>query len=250
MKAAVLILSVSLGLSACVADNDLAPGKSAADAAAVNVQLAIAYLQRNNPVVARKFIERALRQDSDSASVQATAGVIYEHIGEDAKARHAYQEAARLGKGDPDIMNTYAGYLCRTHRAAEGEKLFNQVAQNPLYQTPEVALVNAGVCLRGAGNYDGAERYFQRALQIRPNLPEALLESAGLALKRKDPQQAADIVQRYLSVHPPTASILWLGIRAERALGHNGAAAAYAQRLQKEFPASSEARLMHVGVPR
>ncbi|HUX72794.1 MAG TPA: type IV pilus biogenesis/stability protein PilW [Steroidobacteraceae bacterium] len=250
MKALVLILSMSLALSACVSDHELAPGKSPTDAAAVNVQLAIAYLQRNNLAVARKFIERALRQDSDSASVQATAGLIYERAGQPSNARHAYQEAARLGKGDPDIMNTYAGYLCRTQRAAEGEKLFLQVARNPLYQTPEVALVNAGVCLQGAGNYDKAERYFQRALEIRPNMPEALLESGALAFKRKDPQQAAEIVQRYLSVDAPTAAVLWLGIRAERALGHDGAAAAYAQRLQKEFPASNEARMIQAGVPR
>ena len=244
------LMAVSVALSACVPSENLAPGKTPAEAATVNVQLAVAYLQLGKLAISQQFIERALRQDSRDASVQATAGVIYERLGEKSKAERAYSEAARLGRKDPDIMNTYAGYLCRTQRAAQGEKVFQSVIANPLYQTPEVAMVNAGVCLEGAGNYDGAQRYFDRALVVHPNLPQAMLESGALALRRNDPAKAADIVARYLSVNKPTAEILWLGLRAERALGKEDAAAGYGQRLEKEFPTSNEARLMQAGMSR
>ena len=60
------------------------------------------------------------------------------------KAEHAYSRAAHSGSADPDIQNSYAGFLCRTGKTAAGEKLFNEVARNPVYQTPQVALVNAG----------------------------------------------------------------------------------------------------------
>jgi len=250
MKRAAAILCAALALSACVSSEELEPGKTPADAAAINVQLAIAYMRLGKLSIAQKFIERALRQDSHNASVQETAGLVYERIGDDDKARHAYAEAASIGKDDPNILNTYAGYLCRTHRAAEGEKLFQKVIASPLYQTPEVAMVNAGVCLRGSGDLIGADRYFQRALAVRPNMPEAMLESGALALERKDPQNAAQIVQRYLAVNPPTAEILWLGLRAERALGSASEADAYGQRLQKDFPASREARAMRAGMSR
>ncbi len=50
--------------------------------------------------------------------------------------------------------------------------MFNAVATNPLYQTPEVALGNAGVCARSAGDVAlNADQYFNRALAIRPNMP-------------------------------------------------------------------------------
>ena len=75
----------------------------------------------------------------------------------------------------PSIQNSYAGYLCRNGKTAAGEKLFLEVARSPLYQTPEVALLNAGVCVGGAGDVLDAERYFNRALTIKPNMPEALL---------------------------------------------------------------------------
>lgn len=244
MKLPCILLAVAL--SGCVSTN-LAPGKSPKDAAAVNVQLAIEYLRLGKLSTSRDFIERALRQDSDDANVQMTAGLVYERIGEDEKARHAYGEAARIGRDDPDIQNTYAGYLCRTHRAAEGEKLFREVIKNPLYQTPEVAMVNAGVCLLGSGDAVGAERYFQRALNARPNMPAALLELGTLALDQGDPQKAVDTVHRYLAINPATPEILWLGLRAEKVLGDQTAAATYGQRLQTQFPASAEAHQMRSG---
>jgi len=131
-----------------------------------------------------------------------------------------------------------------------GEKLFAAVAVNPLYQTPEVALVNAGVCVRGTGDLVDAERYFNRALAIRPNLPEAMLELGNIAFDRGDAAQARDIVRRYLAVNPPTSETLWLGFRAERKLGDATAAAGFARRVQTEFPNSAQAQMMRSGIDR
>ncbi|NNM60954.1 MAG: type IV pilus biogenesis/stability protein PilW [Steroidobacteraceae bacterium] len=242
------VLTVALALGGCASNNGLAPGQNPARAAIVNVQLAIAYMQRDKLAVARHFIDRALREDSHNATVQATAGLIYERLGETSKARRAYTEAARLGKADPDVMNTYGGYLCRNHHYDEGVKVFRAAIANPLYQTPEVAMVNAGVCLEGAGKEAAAKRYFKRALVVHPNMPMALLELGAMALRHKEPAKAAAIVTRYLAVDPPSAQILWLGLRAERALGHENAAAGYAQRLEKDFPSSTEARMLQAGI--
>jgi len=35
-------------------------------------------------------------------------------LNEKSKAERAYAAGYRLGKGNPNIGNTYAGYLCRT----------------------------------------------------------------------------------------------------------------------------------------
>ncbi len=166
------------------------------------------------------------------------------------RVRIAYATGYRLGKGDPNIQNNYAGYLCRNGKAIEGEKLFLQVASSPLYRTPEVALVNAGVCSRSTGDVLDAERYFNKALAIRPNLPEAMLQLGNIAFDRGDADQARDIVKRYLGVNPPTAEVLWLGFRAERKLGDTVAAAGYARRVQSEYPDSQQAQMMRSGVDR
>jgi type IV pilus assembly protein PilF len=224
--------------------------KQPAQAAIANMQLAIEYMKLGQLANARDCIERALSQNASNPDVQSTAGLVFERLNEMGKAERAYETAARLSKNDPRIANSYAGFLCRTGKAAAGEKMFNDVARNPLYPTPAVALVNAGVCVRSAGNLLDADRYFTRALAIQPNMPEALLQQGNVAIDRGDAEQARDIVQRYLAVNPPTPEILWLGFRAQRKLGDPVAAAVYARRVQSEFPNSEQAQNMRNGVDR
>jgi type IV pilus assembly protein PilF len=218
--------------------------------AATNMQLAIEYMKLGKLAAARDFIEQALSEDPSSPDVQMTAGILYERLNDMTKAERAYSSMYRLGKGDPNIQNTYAGFLCRTGKAVEGEKLFLEVARSPLYQTPEVALDNAGVCVRDTGDLVDAEKYFTRALAIRPNYPEAMLQFGNIALDRGDAALAVDTVTRYLAVNPPTPEVLWLGFRAERKLGDPVAAAGYARRVQSEFPDSQQALMLRSGVDR
>ena len=224
--------------------------KEPAKAAIANMQLAIEYMKLGQLSNARECIEKALNEDAANPDVQMTAGLVYERINEMAKAEHAYAAANRLGKGDPNIANAYAVFLCRTGKTAAGEKLFVEVAGNPLYQTPWVALGNAGSCARGAGDTVEAERYFNSALTVRPNYGEAMLQLGNVAFDRGDAARALDIVQRYLAVNPPTPEVLWLGFRAQRKLGDPVAAAVFARRVQTEFPNSEQAQNMRNGVDR
>jgi type IV pilus assembly protein PilF len=224
--------------------------KEPAKAAIANMQLAIEYMKLGQLSNSRECIEKALSEDSSNADVQMTAGLVYERINETSKAERAYEAANRLGKGDPNIANTYAVFLCRTGKTAAGEKLFQEVAVNPLYQTPWVALGNAGACARSSGDLTTAEKFFNHALAIRPNYTEGLLQLGNVAFDRGDAAQALDIVQRYLAVNPPSPEVLWLGFRAQRKLGDAVAAAVFARRVQTEFPDSEQAQNMRNGVNR
>ena len=181
-------------------------------AAQTNVQLAIEYMKLNKLSSSRDFIERALKEDPGNANVQFTAGLVYERLQETRKAERAYSSAARIGKNDPNIQNGYAGFLCRTGKTTAGEKLFDEVARDPLYQTPEVALVNAGVCVRSTGDMVDAKKYFNRALALRPNLPEAMLELGNLALDQGEAAEALDYVTRYLAVNQADSGRALAGI--------------------------------------
>jgi type IV pilus assembly protein PilF len=221
-----------------------------AQAAVANMQMALEYMRINDLAHARDRIERALTEAPANANVQETAALVYERLEDKVKAQRAFAAAARLGKDDPSIQNSYAGYLCRNGKTAAGEKLFLEVAHSPLYQTPEVALLNAGVCVGGAGDVVDAERYFNRALTIRPNMPEALLQLGNLALSRGDSKDALDYVQRYLAVNPPIPEVLLLGVRADRKLGDNSGAAVFARRIETEFPNSEQAQILRRGIDR
>jgi len=247
----VKILAVALGVCAAACSHNQEFKKaSPAVMAATNMQLAIEYLKLGKLASSQEFMERALSEDPGNPDVQMTAGLVYERVNDIPKAERAYSTGYRRGKKDPNIQNSYAGFLCRTGKAVAGEKLFAAVASNPLYQTPEVALINAGVCVRGTGDLVDAEHYFTRALAIHPNLPEALLQLGNIAFDRGDAAQAREIVKRYLAVNPPTSEVLWLGVRAERKLGDATTAASYARRVQTEFPDSEQAQMMRSGVER
>jgi type IV pilus assembly protein PilF len=218
--------------------------------AQTNMQLAIEYMKLGKLGDSRDFIERAQSEDPSNADVQMTSGIIYERLRENAKAERAYSTAYKIGKRDPNIVNAYAGFLCRNGKAQQGETLFLETAQSPVYLTPEVAWVNAGVCVRGTGDVLDAEKYFNRALAIRPNLPEAMLQLGNIAFDRGDAALALDWVKRYLAVNPATPEVLWLGVRAQRKLGDATGAAGYARRVQDEFPNSEQALMLRSGVDR
>jgi type IV pilus assembly protein PilF len=217
------------------------------EAASVNLQLVIEYMKTGQLTVAQDKMEKALHQDPGNPTVQATAGILYERLKDLPKARRHFEAAARAGREDPNIQNTYAGFLCRTGKAVEGERLFVETSRNGLYQTPEVALTNAGVCARSAGRLDAAEKYFRDALGLRPNFSEALLQLANLSFEQGKDMAAKGFIQRYLGAGRETPEILWLAVRVERDLGNDSSAAEYARKLQDQFPNSDEARALRSG---
>jgi type IV pilus assembly protein PilF len=244
------ILVLTALAAGCVSNQPPPPGRTPKAAASVNVELALEYMRLGKLTIARGFIERALKEDPKNAQVQATAGLVYERLDDLADAEGAFATAARLGKKDPSVQNSYAGFLCRTHKAAEGEKLFLKVAKDPSYTTPEVALLNAGVCVHGDGNNIAAERYFREALAVHPNMPEGLLQLGNLLFERDESAEALTLVQRFLSLNAPTPEILWLGMRVERKLGDETSAGSYADRLVKLFPDSEQSRMLQSGLVR
>jgi type IV pilus assembly protein PilF len=218
--------------------------KSATDAAGFNVQLGLAYLQQGNVEVARDKLERALSQNPRDPSVQTAVALLYDRLGDDRKAVQHFNTALRLNPRDPTVQNYYGVFLCKRKRYTEGETILLKAAASPLYQTPEVALNNAGVCLRNAGHLDGAERYFRRATDLRPQFAEGWLQLAEVNFLNDKYPAARDCLQRHLNLVRVSATALWLGLRIERALGNVKQAETYSRRLKTEFPNADETRLL------
>jgi type IV pilus assembly protein PilF len=239
-----------LALGACTSTPTSPSGRptSPPEAAKYNAQLAIEYMRKGDLAVAREKIDRALTQDPNSVSVQMTAGLLYDRLNDEKKADEHYAAALRLKPDDPEMQNNYGGYLCRRGKTAEGEKLLLKAANDPVYRTPEVAITNAGVCMRNAGRLDEADRYFRHALSIRPRFGDALLQLADLDFQRgtkASNDEASALIKRYLAVlAAPGPEILWLGVRVERARGDKATADAYARRLKSEYPQAEQTRAL------
>ncbi len=210
-------------------------------AAAINTELAIAYMREENLAAARDKIEKALAQNANTARTQMVAGFVYDRLGDKRKAKHHYDQAVKLAKGDPDVMNNAGAYFCRVGEYKRGEQLLLQAAGSALYRTPDVAYGNAGRCARSDGRPKDAEQYFRKALKINPKQGDALWQMAEIAQGQGNGLQARAFLERYDAVAPSTAATLWLGRSIELGLGDTAQAANYARRLREEFPTSEEA---------
>ena len=223
------------------------PGSRAAidQAAAVNTELALAYMREGNLKAAREKIDKALQQDARTANTQMAAGFVYDKLGDKKKALSHFEQAVKLGgKDNPDVVANAAVYFCMNGEPKRGEQYMLQAAASPLNGRPDVAYANAGRCARSDGRAKDAEQSFRKALALNPKQPESLLQMAELAQAGGNGLQARAFLERYTAVGPVTAGTLWLGRNIELGLGDAAQAASYARRLRSEFPSSEEAALL------
>ena len=245
---AVSILSATL--AGCVASdgrNPLKQESSDETAAKYNIQLGTAYLQQGNFSLAKEKLERSLKQNPRDPDVHTSLGLLYDRTGDDKLADKHFREALRLAPEKPDLINNYAVFLCKRGRVDEGVDRFNSVAGNKYYRTPEVALTNAGVCLRTAKRLDDAQARFIGAIRARPNYSEATVQLASLYLERSQPGDARKVVDTYLGAFKPNADVLYAAVQVARASKDRMAEEKYSRTLRLEFPDSAQAKALKRG---
>ena len=244
-----LFLCSMIGLSGCtssgggVDDNEgelrIAPkGKKLA---VTNVKLGVGYMQKGHNEYALEKFRRAIEIDSSYPDAHYAIALLYEKLDRpDAATRH-YEEAISLNPSYSDAYNAYAAFLCRNKKYDEADVQFRNALTNPLYRTPGVVRMNAGICAVNAKNYPRAEAYFRKALQQNAKQPIALYQMAKLNYQNARYLQARAYIQRFMAVTSPSPQGLWLGVQIERELNDKGALASYELSLRKNFPDSEEA---------
>jgi type IV pilus assembly protein PilF len=216
-------------------------------AAKTNIQLGIAYLQQGNYIVAREKLERSLKQNPKDPDVHTSLGLLYDRTGEPKLADKHYQEALRLAPDNPDVSNNYAIYLCKRGRVDDGVERFAAVAANKYYRTPEVALTNAGVCLRGAKRLDEAQAKFAAAIKVRPDYSEATVQLATLHVERGQVTEARKVVDTYLGAFRPRPDVLYAAVTVARAAKDKMSEEKFSRTLRLEFPDSAQALALKQG---
>ncbi len=213
------------------------------DAAATNVQLARGYLASGRLEIALEKIERALDLDASSAEAHSLAGIIYEQIGDSESAGVHYRRSVALDGETGRGLNNYGQFLCKSGRLADGVSHLERAVRDPFYDTPAVALTNAGACYEGAGDERAAEGYYRRALEANERYPDALFRMSRLMLARDEAFRARAFLQRFEAVAAPFIESLRLGVQIEAALGNAEGVEQYSDALQRLFPdAAAEVR--------
>lgn len=243
-----VVLVLAAALSGCAATSSpsgigASPQPKAANKLAeVHTKLGIGYLRENKLELAYDRLTKALAADPYYSTAHNAMGTLQERLGDMASAESHYETAVSLNPRDSSAQSNFGSFLCRTGRYEEGEQRFLQALKNSLYDRPEVAYNNAGICMRTAGDMAKAETYFRAALERNPKIPAALEGMADISFAQQKFLPARAYLQRYEELARLDPANLWLGVRIERELGDDAAAKRYATLLRRQFPDSPEAR--------
>ena len=244
----VCFMLACLSLSAC--NQGVVPGENANpysetnEIAESNFKLGVAYLKNGNYEKALEKLTKSIRADSRYGPAYNALGVLYEKIGQMDKAEDNFKKALSLNKSDSSTLNNYGLFLCQNGRFEEAENTLLKAANNPLYETPEIAYANMAICYLKQDRKDEAEKYFRSALDLNPRLPTALIHMCEISYNQNNYLSARAYLQRYLEVAKHTPKSLWLGIRIENELGNQDALSSYSLLLKNNFPDSEEAKLL------
>lgn len=217
------------------------------DRARIHTELAALYYSKANYGVALQESTIAVEADPQYGPAYNVLGLVQMELKEDAAADRSFQQALAINPNDSEANNNYGWFLCNRGREKESIAFFLAAIRNPLYQTPELAYTNAGLCSRKLGNDKEAESYLLQALKLQPGQPRALQALADIHYQRGDYKGAKELVTRFLEVAQPTPEILWLGLLSARGLGDRNAEASYGLQLRRRFPDSKEALALKSG---
>ena len=222
-------------------NSNIRAGQTTNEVALANLDLGIEYMRQGAFENALRNLEKAKQADPAYPPIYNVLGLLYQRLGDNNKAEDNFKRALSLNNNDSSTLNNYGSFLCINNRVDDAEKTYLKAAANPLYESPEIAITNAGLCLYNNQKYAEAEKYFKQALQLNPRMPQALLKMCEVSFKLPNYLSARAYLQRYQEVARHTPESLWLGIQIENELGDKDTVSSYALALKNNYPDSEEA---------
>lgn len=215
--------------------------------ARIHTELAVNYLEIGNLAIALEEAGIAQRSDPTYVPAYNVAGLVYMQLRDDRLAEQNFRQALSINSRDSDTLNNYGTFLCDRKRENEGIKLFLLAVTDPLYRSPDRSYLNAGVCAKRKKDFNEAEGYLRRAVQLQPQNFQALYQLAEIAYTRNNFGEARAYLQRLLPVLRTSPEALWLLLRTERKGGDPAAVDSLAHQLRANFPESLQTRLLEQG---
>jgi len=215
--------------------------------AQIKTELAAGYYQRGQMDVALEELGNAKALDPAYPKIYDIYGLVYAMLGERAKAEENFRQGLALAPNDSEIRENWGAYLCATGREREALPEFEQVLKDPLYKTPEIALINAGKCSAVLGQNRSAEEYLRRALGVSPGNPVAAYNLALIAYREARIGEARAWLRPVMQQPSPPAEALYLGVCIERKNGDREAERSYESQLKNRWPDSAEAKALASG---
>lgn len=221
---------------------------SLGEASRIRTEIAVEYLKQDNLREALASAETALEEDPANVSAYLVHAHVLQLLKLDGRAEKSFKKALDLAPDNPEANNNYGWFLCTRSRAEEALPHFAKALVDPLYDTPQIAQANWGMCLARLGRNEEANKHLLAALRVAPDFPLALKELARLQLEQGNARLASFYFQRLLRVAQlATPEDLMLGIKVAHAAGDQSLETLLADRLKQRFPDSKETQQLLMG---
>ncbi len=183
-------------LSALFAIGVLATGCSTRDPelikqASLNYDLGVMLLNKSDYPGAIQRLSAAERMNPDDALTYNALGLAYYGEGMKSQAEASYKKATGLNKNYSDAYNNLGVLYLSDSKWDDAINAFHSALANPLYMSPHIAWVNIGWAYYQKGQLDRAQKAYQSAIDIVPDLPIAH-NNMGLIYLRKNMLQHAE----------------------------------------------------------
>ncbi|MEO5686186.1 MAG: type IV pilus biogenesis/stability protein PilW [Burkholderiaceae bacterium] len=256
MRAALAAAGLLTGLAGCVTDGgpvqhphrgddkDLTTASDQTNGDRLSntrMELAAAYLGRNQPTDALDQVKQALQAKPDNPAAYGLRGLIYAALGDNEKADESFHRAMQLAPHDADLVHNYGWYLCQTRRFAEADAEFSRAIAEPGYRSVSRTMLVEGICQGRAGKPQDAERTLSRAYELDPANPTIAVNLAEVLYRNGQFERARFYIRRVNNKQElASAQTLWLAARIEHRLGQDEQANAMGAQLRNRFPQSQE----------
>ncbi|MCX7794200.1 MAG: tetratricopeptide repeat protein [Thermodesulfovibrionales bacterium] len=159
-------------------------GKHAQKEADFYYKLGASYMREGELQKAFVELQKAKELDPGNKEVLNLLGLLYFQFEDYESSIRHFKKAISIDKKFSDARNNLGTVYASRKKWNEAISEFKKALENPLYQTPEVALTNLGFVYYRLKRYDEAIDAFNKALRRNPNFMRAYL-GMSLCYNRK-----------------------------------------------------------------
>lgn len=237
------IFLVISSLTGCVGHSSSDNLIDKSKAAQARLALGMAYFREGDMQAARVNLERAVRYAPADYRMQLGMALYQQNIGENDFADSRFNQALVLAPDNGDVLNNYGAFLCSLGQYDLAQSYFDKAVNLKNSEKIADSLENSGYCLLKAGQSDRAIVNLGRALKQNPQKGARLLKMAAEYYQRDQRAEAMSLLHCYQNALPASAESLWIQIQFAALDNRSHDIQRYGQLLAQDFSQSKQYQL-------
>ena len=162
-------------------------------------QIALEFILNQNVDVARGEAEEALRLNPKGVAANHAMARVYQALNNNEQVITHFQRALRTDPNSMIVRNDYGQFLCERDRAQEAMTQFKHAGRQLMSPLRMISYTRAAACLIRHNNYNDAQMYLLKALELNSNSLPVLFNLARVSYLQNNNDRASHYLARYFN---------------------------------------------------